>query len=207
MIHKTEQEKFWAGDFGDEYSQRNSSEQSVVSNIALFSKILARTVDINSVLEFGANIGLNLKAIKRLKPFAELFAIEINPSVVDKLTQVCGGGNVYPQSILDDLPDIQSDFVLIKGVLIHINPDFLSDVYGKLYRASNRYICLVEYYNPTPVQVTYRGHEGKLFKRDFAGELMDQYPDLRLVDYGFTYHRDGNFPADDATWFLLEKKG
>ena len=117
------------------------------------------------------------------------------------------GGNVYSQSILDDLPDIQSDFVLIKGVLIHINPDFLSDVYGKLYRASNRYICLVEYYNPTPVQVTYRGHEGKLFKRDFAGELMDQYPDLRLVDYGFTYHRDVNFPADDATWFLLEKKG
>ena len=90
-MYKTEQEKFWAGDFGDEYSQRNSSEQSVVSNIALFSKILARTVDINSVLEFGANIGLNLKAIKRLKPFAELFAIEINPSVVDKLTQVCGG--------------------------------------------------------------------------------------------------------------------
>jgi hypothetical protein len=35
---------------------------------------------------------------------------------------------------------------------------------------------------------------------------MDQYPDLTLVDYGFTYHRDANFPADDATWFLLEKK-
>ena len=67
MPHKTEQEDFWAGDFGDEYSQRNSSEQFVVGNIALFAKILARTININSVLEFGANIGLNLKAIKQLK--------------------------------------------------------------------------------------------------------------------------------------------
>ena len=141
----------------------------------------------------------------QLKPSAEFSAIEINPSAIDKLAEV-GGVHICSQSILDDLPDIKSDFVLIKGVLIHINPDFLFDVYEKLYRASNRYICLVEYYNPSPVEVTYRGHQGKLFKRDFAGELMDQYPDLKLVDYGFTYHRDANFPADDATWFLLEKK-
>ena len=39
----------------------------------------------------------------------------------------------------------------------------------------------------------------------FAGELLDAYPDLELVDYGFQYHRDHNFPADDSTWFLLKK--
>jgi spore coat polysaccharide biosynthesis protein SpsF len=27
-----------------------------------------------------------------------------------------------------------------------------------------------------------------------------------LVDYGFAYHRDPNFPQDDITWFLLEKR-
>ena len=53
--------------------------------------------------------------------------------------------------------------------------------------------------------MAYRGHEGKLFKRDFAGELLDKYPDLKLIDYGFVYHRDTNFPQDDCTWFLLEK--
>jgi hypothetical protein len=46
-----------------------------------------------------------------------------------------------------------------------------------------------------------------LYKRDFAGEMLDRYPDLQLVDYGFSYHRDQNFPQDDANWFLLEKKG
>jgi len=42
-----------------------------------------------------------------------------------------------------------------------------------------------------------------LFKRDFAGELMDNFP-VELVDYGFQYHRDV-FPADDVTWFLMRK--
>jgi spore coat polysaccharide biosynthesis protein SpsF len=45
-----------------------------------------------------------------------------------------------------------------------------------------------------------------LFKRDFAGEMMDRYPDLKLLDYGFVYHRDPAFPDDDITWFLMEKK-
>jgi spore coat polysaccharide biosynthesis protein SpsF len=64
-----------------------------------------------------------------------------------------------------------------------------------------------EYYNPTPVEVTYRGHEQALFKRDFAGEMLDAFPELTLVDYGFTYHRDPKFPLDDSTWFLMEKQG
>ena len=95
--------------------------------------------------------------------------------------------------------------VFIKGVLIHINPKYLDLVYKKLYNTSKKYILIAEYYNPTPVEINYRGHEGKLFKRDFAGEMMDKYSNLKLVDYGFSYHRDNNFIQDDITWFLLEK--
>ena len=32
--------------------------------------------------------------------------------------------------------------------------------------------------------VEYRGHTGKLFKRDFAGEMIYRF-DLKLIDYGF----------------------
>ena len=69
---------------------------------------------------------------------------------------------------------------------------------------SNRYVLVAEYYNPTPVSVDYRGHKNKLFKRDFAGELIDLYG-MRLIDYGFFYHRDNQTPQDDITYFLLEK--
>lgn len=113
--------------------------------------------------------------------------------------------SVFNGSILDWESDDKFDLSLIKGVLIHINPDLLADVYQKLYDASAWYILIAEYYNPTPVTVKYRGHEGRLFKRDFAGEMLDKYPDLGLVDYGFVYHRDRAFPQDDCTWFLLEK--
>lgn len=201
---KTEQEAFWAGNFGDEYVSRNKSAQLLASNTAFFSKILPRTVGVHSLIEFGANIGMNLHAIQTLLPHVELAAIEINKHAVSELNKF-QNITVYPQSILDFAPARTWDMVLIKGVLIHINPDSLAQVYDRLYRSSSRYICVAEYYNPAPVEIMYRGHSGKLFKRDFAGELLDNYADLRLVDYGFAYHRDTYFPQDDITWFLLEK--
>ena len=36
---------------------------------------------------------------------------------------------------------------------------------------------------------------------------MKKFPSLRLVDYGFFYHNDNNYPVDDINWFLLEKGG
>lgn len=202
--YKTQQEDFWAGDFGNEYIERNRDEKTIVtSNTALFAKILSRTPDIQSVIEFGANIGLNLRAIRNLRPEVQMSAIEINQKAIKELQQI-KDLQIYNMSILDFSPDQQRDFVFTKTVLIHINPEKLAKVYDLLYQTSRRYICLVEYYNPTPVSVLYRGHENRLFKRDFAGELLDRYPQLRLIDYGFVYHRD-TFPQDDVNWFLLEK--
>ncbi len=202
--YKTEQEGFWAGEFGDEYAGRNQGLPIIAGNLALFSRVLERTLAVRSAIEFGANVGMNLAALRTLVPGIELSAIEINLKAVDALEKQ-GGIKIYSQSILDFQPDYARDFVLIKGVLIHIHPDSLQQVYALLYRTSKRYICVAEYYNPSPVEVLYRGNEGRLFKRDFAGEMLDRFPDLRLVDYGFRYHRDGNFPQDDITWFLLEK--
>jgi len=207
MNFKTEQEAFWQGEFGAEYSKRNIGDQWIASNLALFSSILKHTENVKSVIEFGSNIGLNLQALNSLIPNAQLSAIEINPVAVEKLKEWGNVKDIYSQSILEfSPPPSKWDMSLIKGVLIHINPDALQDVYEKLYQSSSRYICIVEYYNPSPVAIAYRGHTGRLFKRDFAGEVLEKYPDLKLVDYGFVYHRDQNFPQDDCTWFLLEKR-
>ncbi|USK69964.1 pseudaminic acid biosynthesis-associated methylase [Peribacillus asahii] len=199
---KTKQETFWAGKFGDEYIKRN---QNYLVNIPFFAKVLSKTTNVASIIEFGANIGLNLKAIREILPKASLSAIEINPNAC-KYLETLGDIEVYNQSLLDFKTDHKRDFVLVKTVLIHINPELLSDVYQLLYETSKKYICIAEYYNPTPVEVTYRGHKDRLFKRDFAGEMLNKYPDLELVDYGFLYHKDNNFPQDDITWFLLRKK-
>lgn len=205
MKFKTPQEEFWAGSFGDEYIDRNQSNQIVAANTALFSKILWRTSNVQSVIEFGSNIGLNLIAIRQLLPDAELSAIEINEKAISILKKRDHIKKIYHESILDFDCDYPREFVLIKGVLIHLNPEVLFQVYDKLYAASQKYICVAEYYNPNPVEIPYRGHTAKMFKRDFAGDLLDRFSDLKLVDYGFVYHRDPCFSFDDISWFLLEK--
>jgi spore coat polysaccharide biosynthesis protein SpsF len=206
MTFKTEQEAFWAGDFGKEYIHRNQGEALLASNIDLFSKALRATRGIRSCIEFGANIGMNLKAIKMLRPGIDLHAIEINSDAARELGEVIPPSHVRNCSILDFEPKDEVDLTLIKGVLIHINPEELVNVYDKLVASCGRYLLVAEYYNPTPVSIPYRGHNERLFKRDFAGEIMERHPQLQLLDYGFVYHRDPNFPQDDVTWFLMEKK-
>lgn len=210
MDYKTEQEKFWSGAFGDDYIKRNEcTREMLAASMGFFSKILKRTEKINSVIEFGSNIGINIKAMKMLIPDIQTAAIEINHKAAEFLRTDAFWKNqleVFETSILEFDSKKVYDMALISGVLIHINPDELQHVYEKLYTSSNQYICISEYYNPIPIEISYRGHEGKLFKRDFAGEFLDKYPDCKLVDYGFQYHRDTYFPGDDNTWFLLEKR-
>jgi pseudaminic acid biosynthesis-associated methylase len=200
----TEQEAFWAGSFGDAYSARNVGEGWIAANTALFSRVLERTRGVTSVVEFGANIGLNLRSLAHLLPASELAAVEINATAVANLRE-WGRCDVYEASMLDVSLTRQWDLALVKGVLIHVDPGSLSAAYQAIEKAARRYICLVEYYSPQPQTVSYRGHADRLFKRDFAGEMLDRYPHLQLVDYGFCYHRDCYFPQDDVTWFLLEK--
>jgi|SaaInlStandDraft_4_1057021.scaffolds.fasta_scaffold26606_2 pseudaminic acid biosynthesis-associated methylase len=204
-VFKTEQEDFWAGEFGNKYIQRNNDDNIIAGNIALFSQIFEKTNGIKTVLEYGANVGLNIVAIKQLLPNVETSAVEINTRAVNELKKIANL-KTYHKSILDFKIDYKRDFVFTCGVLIHINPDFLPQVYELIYNSSNRYIFMTEYYNPIPIEVQYRNNSNKLFKRDFAGEMLDKFQDLTLVDYGFCYHRDYNFSKDDSTWFLLEKK-
>lgn len=204
MTYQTEQEEFWASDFGHAYRDRNVGERLILSNMILFSKVLRAAPSVKSFVELGCNIGLNLQALNRLNPNFDLCAYEINEVAAQKARDL-KIAEVHTGTILDPLPHAKTfDVAFTAGVLIHINPDQLDKVYQNLYNLSHRYILVSEYYNPTPVTVNYRGHENRLYKRDFAGELIDKFG-LKLIDYGFTYHRDNYFPRDDSTWFLLSK--
>lgn len=204
MNYKSEQEKFWAGQFGQEYIKRNSSEQLVYSKVAMWSRMLKSASGIESIRELGCNIGINLLALKKLNPQIELQGYEINEDAIS-LAQKLNVADIHHQTILSPIEAPPVDLTFTAGVLIHINPDHLGSVYENLIRGSKKYVLVAEYYNPTPVAIPYRGHEDKLFKRDFAGELIKKY-NLSLVDYGFVYRGDNWAPQDDITWFLMQKK-
>lgn len=205
MKFNTKQEKFWAENFGNEYFERNKIQDIVPSKVNLFSEILKNTGSVNSFLEFGPNIGINLIAIKKLMPKAELNGVEINSIAKKKLEELKICKSLWQDSILNFSKKNLVDFSFTSGVLIHINPEYLSKAYEALYHSSKKYILICEYYNPTPVSIDYRGFKNRLFKRDFAGDLLEKYPDLNLINYGFKYKNDNNHPLDDVTWFLLRK--
>ena len=145
MTRSTEQEHFWETEFGNEYSDRNRGDNWIASNTAFFSRVFTRTRKVKSVLELGSNIGLNLQALQNLLPTAKLSSVEINQRAADELKKNLPDVDLHVTSILEFEPGRTWDFVFTKGVLIHINPDRLLDVYDLLHACTSRYLLISEY--------------------------------------------------------------
>jgi pseudaminic acid biosynthesis-associated methylase len=199
----TEQSEFWAGEFGEEYIDRNSSSELLASNLAFFSRVLeCMGGKPSSVFEIGTNIGMNLDALRLLAPRVQTFGIEVNHVASEVARKK--GHRVTTLSIEDFLPEERFDLVITKGVLIHLNPSSLLGAYEKLATASARHVLIAEYFSPKPSMIEYRGQADRLFKRDFAGEFLEIYSAFQLRASGFLSAR-GVFPQDDINWYLLER--
>jgi pseudaminic acid biosynthesis-associated methylase len=198
----------WAGEFGDAYVARNpATEQNVRLRLRALAPILARLdgAPPRAILECGCNVGLNLRALRQLTD-AELFAVEPNRSARESVLRdaVLDAGHLVEGS-LSALPfgNESMDLVFTSGVLIHVPPAQLTGALHEVHRVSRRYVLAIEYFSPRPEAVTYRGHEGLLWKRDFGGAYLDLFPSLRTIDTGFLWSRTSG--CDDATWWLFEK--
>ena len=65
ITNSSEQEIFWKTDFGNKYYKRNNKSDRILT---IGKDLISNKVLINEALELGANIGLNLDAIKRIYP-------------------------------------------------------------------------------------------------------------------------------------------
>lgn len=199
----TVQEKFWQGDFGNHYIKRNSHRKTVKNNFHFFKKVFAKKIKINTLIELGPNIGLNIIALNKIFKNLKITAVEINKKACEHLKKI-KNVNIINNSILKFNLKSKFDLVLIKGVMIHVHPKDLKILYKKIENLSKKYILICEYYNPYPISINYRGHKNKLFKNDYAGLFLKKYKNYKLVNYGFCYHLD-KYPLDDVNWFLLKK--
>lgn len=205
MPEQNELNNFWSGAFGDEYVERHDANRLLPAKRHMFNTMLAKIDPPANILELGTNQGLNLLVLNEIFPESRLFGVEINAKAAAMARQVRGVRHIANESLLEHQLDDQYDLSFTAGVLIHLAPEVLPQAYEKLYQASRRYILMVEYHNPSPLGIPYRGHTGKLYARDFAGEMLDTYPDLSLMDYGFFYKRDRQYGLGDVNWFLLHK--
>ncbi len=202
--------RFWQGAFGDDYAERNAiTAERLRARELMWTTILERLAQEppRSILEVGANVGLNLRALRALSN-AELFAVEPNDQARRLLL---GQGVLTERCALDGaadtiaLPDQAVDLVFTSGVLIHIAPEDLLAACREMHRVSRRFLLSIEYFSDREETVTYRGHDGQLFKRDFGGFWLDNFSDLEVVDYGFFWKRLTGL--DNLTWWLLRKTG
>jgi spore coat polysaccharide biosynthesis protein SpsF len=208
-----EQEAFWRGSFGDDYVDRHGNAE-VEPRVIFWDRVFDwGSVDApSSVIEFGANAGLNLRAIRLLfrqveLPLGEndLFGVEINEKAAAEL-----GEHGFPHRVGSmlgfDPGGRRWDLAFTMGVLIHVAPQDLPRAYEALDAASDRYVLMAEYYSSTPREIEYRGHRGRLWARDFCSGFMEQFSgQYQLRDYGFAYHGDPECPLDDVTWMLMER--
>lgn len=208
-ITMTEQLIFWLNEFGHEYMERNLPDKL---KIAALTKAWARilnilpTNEINSILEVGCNVGLNLQALKLLT-HAKLYGVEPFAKALNKCVEndILSPENAFVSSadLLDMFQDNQVDLVFTSGVLIHIATNDLKRATDNLIRVAKKYIVCIEYFSDREEEIAYRGHRQVLFKRDYGAFYLDNYNCLKLKDYGFFWKRATLL--DNATWWLFEK--
>ena len=205
---ETRQSKVWRSQFGDIYTERNEVlPNNLRSRIVLWSNILGivGSPSPNSILEVGANLGINLLALKDLTS-AELFAVEPNRLAREKLLeqQIMPATNVK-NGLAHNLSfqDGSIDLVFTSGVLIHVHPDNLLRSCQEIYRIARRYVVCIEYFSDKPEEIKYRGVGDILFKRDFGSFWLDNFPDLTTLGYGFVWKRITGL--DNLTWWVFEK--
>lgn len=193
-----EQEKTWAGEFGNEYTTRNRVDWW--ARVPFWARIMTIAKS-RSVFEFGCNAGWNLLAIRALGFPAELTGCDVNPRAIAEarsygLQTFVGSPSSYPDhhrygSALEDL-------VFTAGVLIHVHPKQLLEVMRSIKTRARRHVLAVEYDSHEEEMVEYRGKVDLLWKRPY-GDLY-QALDLKLID------RIENPPGfDRCTAWLLEK--
>lgn len=190
----------WRGQFGDEYTARNTSA-TLGARYMIWRALLA--VECRSILEVGANIGLNLQAIGDLTD-AELYATEPNDMAREELCGWLPATHVLPDTADKiGLPDKHCDLVFTCGVLIHVAPDKLLKSAQEIHRVSNRYIICGEYFAPSEEMIPYRGHKDALWRRDYGGLFLDNFPDLRCIATMFAWKRMTGL--DNLTFWVFEK--
>lgn len=213
---ETAQTKVWTGKFGRDYTERNRFADDEAFN-ALYVERYGQSRDaINQdwlsdiprdsrVLEVGANIGNQLRALRRIG-FRRLFGIELQRYCVEEAKRLNPEADIVEGSAFDiPFKDGFFDLVFTNNLLIHIAPGDIGAVLEEIHRVSRRWIWGFEYYAPEFTVIPYRGREDLLWKADYAALFRERFPDLKSLREQVVDCLDEPEKADKL--YLLEKAG
>lgn len=212
MGDQTQQMQVWSGEFGREYTDRNTLTLEELDALyhrefgetrrAMNEEFLGDLPRDLRILEVGANIGSQLLLLQSMG-FGHLYGIELQPYAVELSKQRTRGINLIQGSAFDiPFKDGFFDLVFTSGVLIHLSPKDIQSALDEIHRCTSRYIWGMEYFSERYEQVNYRGKEDLLWKADFGKLYRDRFSDLRTV-HQRRFRRIINETED--VMFLLER--
>lgn len=211
-MQHTFQEETWSGEFGKEYTERNTFDIEQLNALYIKNYGVSREQmnlefigGLNKeykILEVGTNSGNQLALLQKME-FKNLYGIEINEHAVDLARKRLKGINIIQGSAFDiPFKDNFFDLVYTAGVLIHISKDDVNKVISEMHRCSKKYIWGFEYYSNDAKEVSYRGNTNLLWKADFSGLFRKLFPDLNLLkETKYKYLDNDNIDA----MYLLDK--
>ncbi len=214
-MEQTKQINFWQGDFGREYTDRNTFDPIAWDNyyLQMYGKtkpqlneeFIGHLPKDARILEIGCNIGLQLRGLQQ-QGFTNLYGIEIQWYAVEKSKNLLQHVNIVQGSAFD-LPfkDDYFDLVCTHGVLIHISPTDLPRVFAEMNRVSKQYIMGMEYYASQLTNINYRGNTDYLWKADYCQLMQQQYPNLHLQKQVMLPYLSETEKGNTDYMYLLEK--
>ena len=187
----------WRGPFGDAYTARNHEQSGREQMFTEILKVLPWQPE--SILEVGANRGLNLDALAHLLPDADLIGLEPNAQAREQIscTAIDGAAQAIP------LGDNSVDMAVTCGVLIHVPPEELGQACAEIYRVARKYIVCIEYFADKLEAIHYRGRNDLLWKQDFGKLYLDKFHDLKVLGCGFFWKPITGL--DNTTWWAFSK--
>lgn len=208
----TKQMGTWAGDFGREYTDRNTlsveemdllwKERYGVTRREMNSKFIGDFDRDMKILEVGCNIGNQLLCLQEAG-FKNLYGIELQSYAVELSKSRTKGINIIQGSAFDiPFRDSFFDLVFSSGLLVHIPPEGIDEVLDEVHRCTKQYIWGSEAYSDVYAPIYYRGHTDLMWKADFSSLYLTRFNDLTLIrEEHLKYLNSDNVDF----MFLLEK--
>ena len=211
-VRETTQTRVWQGDFGRDYTDRNTLDPAELDALWVRNYGLSRSAINQSFLEgvprsatfleVGCNVG-NQLLLLQAQGYSHLTGIELQSyALAGARSRLKDVGLEQGSALALPFEDGAFDVVLTSGVLIHIAPDDLPQAMKEIHRCARHYIWGAEYFSSELTAVNYRGNDDLLWKMDYAKKYLTLFHDLELVkEQRLRYLENDNID----TVFLLKK--
>lgn len=178
----TEQDRKWAAEIGQEYTDRNTLtaekldalylECFGVTRQALNMRFLGDLPRDISILEVGCNIGMQLRHLQMMG-FTNLHGIELQQYAIDRL---CVQDVEVRQGSAYELPyaDGEFDLVYTSGVLIHLPPASWNPhaALQEIVRVSRKWVWGFEYFAFPRQEIKDRNWQNMLWADDYPAHFL-----------------------------------